>query len=365
MRAIYLPILPEDYGHVHQAVVRMLNSHKFKFYPDIGGIMMGYQGIRVKQSTSQPDPALPLHMLNLSAEFFIFRPLPGEELSCVVSRKEQKEVECLAHDMFTVRVVSPEPGVLERLWVGQEVVVRVEGVSHLAGQDLLVVGQVVQVQEIEEDSDSDSESGTDMERLESQFHPAPMEVDMDTPDQQLDTPVPQLTTPVPQLATPLDASGTEVRRSKRKPKSELLKEKKEEMDGHLLASEDTGLGLEVFLVEGKGRCVKTVRDLAKGEFVVEYAGELLDIGAAKDREANYSHDSSKGSYMYYFKHKGQQYCIDATSETARYGRLLNHSRVRPNVLPKVVMLGQMPRVVLVARQDIPAGTELLFDYGDR
>ena len=45
----------------------------------------------------------------------------------------------------------------------------------------------------------------------------------------------------------------------------------------------------------------------KGDFVVEYAGELIDIGTAKDLESKYSMDASKGCYMYYFKHKGKQY----------------------------------------------------------
>ena len=52
---------------------------------------------------------------------------------------------------------------------------------------------------------------------------------------------------------------------------------------------------------------QAVRDFSKGEFVVEYAGDLIDVGTAKDLEAKYSMDTSKGSYMYYFKHKGKQY----------------------------------------------------------
>ena len=52
---------------------------------------------------------------------------------------------------------------------------------------------------------------------------------------------------------------------------------------------------------------KAVRDFVKGEFVVEYAGDLIDIGTAKDLEAKYSMDTSKGCYMYYFKHKEKQY----------------------------------------------------------
>eukprot|EP00090_Calanus_glacialis_P040544 TRINITY_DN7075_c0_g1_i1.p1 TRINITY_DN7075_c0_g1~~TRINITY_DN7075_c0_g1_i1.p1 ORF type:complete len:531 (-),score=189.28 TRINITY_DN7075_c0_g1_i1:932-2524(-) len=156
-----------------------------------------------------------------------------------------------------------------------------------------------------------------------------------------------------------------IRRSERKPKAELLKEQMEGIEARLLANEDTNLGIEVAFIENKGRGIQAVRDFSKGEFVVEYAGDLIDIGTAKDLEAKYSMDTSKGCYMYYFKHKGKQYCIDATGESGRFGRLLNHSRVTPNCMTKVIMLGETPRLILVAKSDIVAGTELLYDYGDR
>ena len=108
-----------------------------------------------------------------------------------------------------------------------------------------------------------------------------------------------------------------------------------------------------------------MKSFDKGDFVVEYAGDLIDIGTAKDLETKYSLDSSKGCYMYYFKQKGKQYCIDATEETGRYGRLLNHSRVSPNCVTKVIMLGDTPRLILVAKHHIDIGEELLYDYGDR
>ena len=40
--------------------------------------------------------------------------------------------------------------------------------------------------------------------------------------------------------------------------------------------------------------------------------------------------------MFFFQTKGQKYCIDATAETGRYGRLINHSCLHANLLPKVV-----------------------------
>ena len=45
----------------------------------------------------------------------------------------------------------------------------------------------------------------------------------------------------------------------------------------------------------------------KGDFVVEYAGNLIDISTAKDLETEYAMDANMGCYMYYFKHKGKQY----------------------------------------------------------
>ena len=44
---------------------------------------------------------------------------------------------------------------------------------------------------------------------------------------------------------------------------------------------------------------------------------------------------------------------------------MNHSRVTPNCKTKVFMLDEIPRLILVAKSDIVAGTELLYDYGDR
>lgn len=157
-----------------------------------------------------------------------------------------------------------------------------------------------------------------------------------------------------------------IRRSERKPKSELDKDKMENIEAQLVApTDDSELGLEIRHIPNKGRGVVATRNIKKGEFVVEYAGELIDIGSAKDREAQYSLDTSKGCYMYYFTYKGKQYCIDATTESGRYGRLLNHSCKTPNCVTKVVMVGDTPRLILIARQDIPADTELIYDYGDR
>lgn len=57
----------------------------------------------------------------------------------------------------------------------------------------------------------------------------------------------------------------------------------------------------------KGRGVVACRDFHRGEYVVEYSGELVCLNEARKRETIYSQDTSTGCYMYYFKHGSTHY----------------------------------------------------------
>lgn len=57
----------------------------------------------------------------------------------------------------------------------------------------------------------------------------------------------------------------------------------------------------------KGRGLVADRDFARGEFVVEYVGDLIDQTEAHRRELLYARDVKFGCYMYYFKYKEQQW----------------------------------------------------------
>ena len=132
-----------------------------------------------------------------------------------------------------------------------------------------------------------------------------------------------------------------------------------------IGTDDSQLPLEIRDIPGKNRGVVLTKKLSKGDFAVEYAGELIKYSIAKERENKYAMDVSKGCYMYYFKAEEKSYCIDATVQTGRYGRLINHSRQTPNLMMKVIMDGKNPHLILVAKHEIEPGTELLYDYGDR
>lgn len=153
-----------------------------------------------------------------------------------------------------------------------------------------------------------------------------------------------------------------MRRSLRKSKAELKCEQKKHIDD--LITNGIEEGMEVQHIEGKGRGVFATRCFCKGEYVVEYHGDLLQITDAKKREVEYAQNPTTGCYMYYFQYRCKTYCVDATKETGRKGRLLNHSK-NGNCQTKLHEIAGTPHLILVASQDIDEGEELLYDYGDR
>jgi histone-lysine N-methyltransferase SETD8 len=56
--------------------------------------------------------------------------------------------------------------------------------------------------------------------------------------------------------------------------------------------------------------------------------------------------------------------VDATEESGRIGRLINHSR-NGNLMTKVVEVKGTPRLIFIAKRDVDEDEELTYDYGDR
>ncbi|KAK7933070.1 hypothetical protein WMY93_003966 [Mugilogobius chulae] len=153
-----------------------------------------------------------------------------------------------------------------------------------------------------------------------------------------------------------------IRRSNRKTKAELKSEEHRHLDD--LIKNGVEEGMEVKEIDGKGRGVFAVNGFKKGDFVVEYYGDLLELSEAKTREAQYAQDPSTGCYMYYFQYQTKTYCVDATKESSRLGRLINHSK-NGNCQTRLHPIDGTPHLILVASRDISVDEELLYDYGDR
>ena len=57
--------------------------------------------------------------------------------------------------------------------------------------------------------------------------------------------------------------------------------------------------------------------------------------------------------------------VDATKESGRLGRLLNHSRTEANCVTRLVSIKDRPYLILETNRDVKVGEELLYDYGER
>lgn len=96
-----------------------------------------------------------------------------------------------------------------------------------------------------------------------------------------------------------------IRRSGRKTKKAVEQEISQHIETAIEKQLEDGLIVKVFPEKGRG--IVAGRPFQRGEFVVEYIGELIEQMEADEREEKYAENAEFGCYMYYFKHKEQQW----------------------------------------------------------
>lgn len=112
-----------------------------------------------------------------------------------------------------------------------------------------------------------------------------------------------------------------------------------------------------FKTDNVGWGLRTTEDIKKGDFVIEYVGELIDEAECNRRMEN---KIEKGDTTFYFLTIDKDRIIDA-GPSANIARFMNHS-CQPNCqTQKWVVMGQT-KVGLFAIHDIAAGSELTFNY---
>ena len=129
-------------------------------------------------------------------------------------------------------------------------------------------------------------------------------------------------------------------------------------------------GLQMVRTDEKGRSVFAVKSFAPGDFLCEYAGDLISQKEGWDREVEYDTDpKTYGSFMMYFTDKKtcKDLCIDATAEEvpSPLGRLVNHASTKPNVDRDQIHIDGVPHIYFFAAEHIKEGDELLYTYGER
>jgi SET domain-containing protein len=101
-----------------------------------------------------------------------------------------------------------------------------------------------------------------------------------------------------------------------------------------------------------GRGVYAARDIAKGEFIIEYLGERITSEEANDR---YDDERMRKHHTFLFA-VNDRICIDAR-RGGNEARFINHS-CEPNCDAEI----ERARIFIYAARAIRAGEELLYDY---
>jgi uncharacterized protein len=104
-------------------------------------------------------------------------------------------------------------------------------------------------------------------------------------------------------------------------------------------------------VHGKG--VFALQDIAEGETLIEYVGEVISWDEAQDR---HPHDPNDPNHTFYF-HVNEDKVIDAL-HGGNSSRWINHS-----CDPNCEADEQNERIFIKALRNIKAGEELNYDYG--
>lgn len=114
--------------------------------------------------------------------------------------------------------------------------------------------------------------------------------------------------------------------------------------------------VEKFKTEHKGFGVRTKKDIPKKTSILEYTGEVLFLEAFRQRMQTI------------YKTDQHHYCLELSGGLVLDGhrmgslcRFVNHS-CKPNCGMAKIYVDGLPRMILQAEEDIPAGTELTYDY---
>ncbi|XP_052762151.1 uncharacterized protein LOC128204786 [Mya arenaria] len=104
----------------------------------------------------------------------------------------------------------------------------------------------------------------------------------------------------------------------------------------------------------RGNGVFARQELLKGQFILEYRGELCKQQSDGDE-----------MFKYHFRHNNKEYCIDASKDTCLACMVNDLDRyTKPNCkMVNVVDDRHQPRLCLYATEMISKDTELRYDYG--
>lgn len=120
-------------------------------------------------------------------------------------------------------------------------------------------------------------------------------------------------------------------------------------------------------INAKGLGLLTLDEIKSGNFICEYAGEVLTSSETQRRFKTYAEMQLRNNYIFCinenFGETNQKTFIDPTFY-GNVGRYINHS-CQPNcILVPVRVHDAIPKLCIFAKESISKNTEITFDYGE-
>jgi len=125
--------------------------------------------------------------------------------------------------------------------------------------------------------------------------------------------------------------------------------------------------LKICKTKNKGYGLYCSKPVIKGEYICEYAGELLDEETARKRYEHQTKNKKSNYILVLREFSGSKLtCKTIVDPTVigNIGRYANHSCDPNIVIVPVRIQTVIPHLALVASRDINEDEELCFDYGD-
>ena len=114
---------------------------------------------------------------------------------------------------------------------------------------------------------------------------------------------------------------------------------------------------KIFYTGGRGWGLKATENIPSGDFVIEYIGEILNMEMVRERLKG---SEERDVFNFYFLTLDKNLIIDAGTKSNN-ARFINHS-CDPNCQTQKWKVNGETRIGIFSIKNIPAGTELTFDY---
>jgi len=181
-KQIHLALEPRFLDNIKFGILKHLNTHLHEYFPEVSGVLLGYEDVKLKKSTGALYTDQPHIHVDIQGIFFVFCPSPGSFLVGTVNKKSAGHVGVLVHDTINASILKTD-SIAAKSWVGSKVVVgksvkfKVLSVSYSKNRLVLLgdlnpesvhvgdIGTVVQIiEEVSElDGDSEPDSGLENE----------------------------------------------------------------------------------------------------------------------------------------------------------------------------------------------------------